>query len=88
MHCILADPDSHQLKSSYFLLITDILKQRTTEFEVKKFAVQIMEKSGSFEYTRDYLRTTEQQVRSEIAKLGGNKLLGEIIDGLAVVYSK
>jgi geranylgeranyl diphosphate synthase type 3 len=53
---------------------------------VKKFAVGIMEKAGSFGYTREYLNGLEAQIRAEISKLQGNRLLEDIMNGLSVAY--
>ncbi|MDI1488577.1 MAG: geranylgeranyl pyrophosphate synthetase [Ramalina farinacea] len=44
IHSIRSDPSNLQLMN--------ILKQKTTDMEVKKYAVRYMEKTGSFEYCR------------------------------------
>jgi geranylgeranyl diphosphate synthase type 3 len=64
------------------------LRSRTSEKEVKEYAIEIMEKSGSFAYTAQFLRRTEQQVREEIQRLGGNAKLERIIDQLSEDYLK
>ncbi|EMC99221.1 hypothetical protein BAUCODRAFT_64741, partial [Baudoinia panamericana UAMH 10762] len=48
IHAIRSDPSN--------LVLINILKQKTKDDEVKKFAVQYMEKTGSFAYTRRVLR--------------------------------
>ena len=64
----------------------DILKQRPTEFEIKKYALQLMEKTHSFAYTRNYLVNTERDARQEILKQGGNVRLEAILDFLRAEY--
>ncbi|KAJ3294123.1 Geranylgeranyl pyrophosphate synthase [Borealophlyctis nickersoniae] len=80
IHCIRADPTNRQMHS--------ILKQRTTDVDVKKFAIQLMTKSGTFEYTRNYLHRVEQQAREEIRRLGGNPLLETYLTYLAKDYQE
>ena len=48
IHAIRADPKN--------LVLINILKQKTTDDEVKKFAVAYMERMGSFAYTRRVMR--------------------------------
>ncbi|KAJ5901949.1 hypothetical protein N7495_002477 [Penicillium taxi] len=55
IHSIRAKPGSHQLIS--------ILKQKTTDDEVKRYAVQYMQSTGSFDYCRTIVR--ELQIRAE-----------------------
>jgi hypothetical protein len=47
-----------------------------------------MERTGSFDYTVEYLRRVEKQARDVIASLGGNDLLTTIVDSLSTVYAK
>ena len=44
IHSIRTDPQNHQLMN--------ILKQKSSDERIKKYAVSIMEKTGSFDYTR------------------------------------
>jgi hypothetical protein len=66
----------------------NILKQRTEDAALKKYAIEeLLEKqSGSFAYTRDRLKTIEKEARDEIARLGGNKGLEAVLDFLARDY--
>lgn len=48
IHSIRADPSSHQL--------INILKQKTKDDEVKRYAVAFMESTGSFTYTQKVVR--------------------------------
>lgn len=75
IHSILATPqDSKLLK---------ILKQKTEDVELKKYALSIMEKTGSFAYTKQVMETYHNTVMQEIGKLGGNKDLEAIMERLA-----
>ena len=62
--------------------IMNILRQRTTDIEVKKYCVSLLEKTGSFKYTLDVLEELDSKVRSEIEKLGGNVHLIALMDEL------
>ena len=48
--------------------------------ELKKFCVALLEKFGSFSYTRKTLEKLDAEVRAEVAKLGGNSMLEAILD--------
>ena len=76
-HCIVSfrnNPEDRQ--------IMNILRQRTTDIEVKKYCVSLLEKTGSFKYTLDVLEELDSKVRSEIEKLGGNVHLIALMDEL------
>ncbi|RLU19141.1 hypothetical protein DMN91_009499 [Ooceraea biroi] len=60
----------------------NILRQRPKEIEVKRHCVQLLEKFGSFEYTRRALEEWDAKTRIEIERLGGNPLLKKILDSL------
>ncbi|KJE91883.1 geranylgeranyl pyrophosphate synthetase [Capsaspora owczarzaki ATCC 30864] len=79
IHSILSAPSQRQL--------LNILKQRTTDIDMKKFCLETMRKTGSFEYTIKVLNELEQEALSEIAKLGGNQMLTDLIAELRKVYS-
>lgn len=66
------------------LSATEIVRQRTKDTELKRFAVSLMEKTGSFEYTIRVLNDLEQAIRNEVQKLGGNSLLMGFIESLSV----
>ncbi|KAJ1978353.1 hypothetical protein H4R34_003234 [Dimargaris verticillata] len=67
IHSILADASNHQL--------TSILKQRTADADVKKYALKIMDRTGSFAFTLEYLHQCERTIRQDIQSLGQNVLL-------------
>lgn len=62
--------------------ILNILKQRTNDIEVKKYCVQLLEKAGSFEYTRTVLNQLKAEIRQEVDNLGPNKYFDSILDEL------
>ena len=59
-----------------------ILLQRTRDVELKKYCVTLLEKFGSLKYTRHTLEKLDAEMRAEIAKLGGNPMLEDILDEL------
>lgn len=74
IHAIKSHPDDPRL--------INIIRQRTSDVEIKKYAVELMEKLGSFEYTRTILRELDQQAREEINALGCNSYLIAVLDEL------
>jgi geranylgeranyl diphosphate synthase type 3 len=48
--------------------------------ELKKRCVTLLEKFGSFSYTRQTLEELDAEARAEVARLGGNPLLEEFLD--------
>lgn len=62
--------------------LSDILKQKPTDDNVKAYAVRLMTEAKSFEYTRTTLIRIEQEAREAILKLGGNSKLEKILDAL------
>lgn len=51
----------------FCLIHADILRQRTKDVEVKKYCIQLLEKMGSFNYTRETLETLDKQARAEVS---------------------
>ncbi|XP_039749955.1 geranylgeranyl pyrophosphate synthase-like [Pararge aegeria] len=76
-------PIIHALKTPVREQVLSILRQRTQDIEVKKRCVSLLDKVGSFQYTRDVLSELDQIVRAEVARLGGNPdmevILGELL---------
>ncbi|CAI7632994.1 unnamed protein product [Penicillium bialowiezense] len=58
IHSIRANPSNHQL--------LNILKQKTKDDEVKRYAVQYMESTGSFAHTQDVVKRLRDQAFSLI----------------------
>ncbi|XP_050664107.1 terpene synthase isoform X2 [Leptidea sinapis] len=74
-------PIIHAIRSKrYDSEVLQILSQRTTDVELKRHCVNLLEKSGSFQYTRDTMQALDREAREEIAHLGGNKYLEELLD--------
>lgn len=63
-----------------FLTKTDILRQRTKDDEVKKYCVSLLEKFGSFDYTKKRLRELHDAAVQEVTKLGGNPLMEKVVE--------
>ncbi|KAJ3100772.1 Geranylgeranyl pyrophosphate synthase [Phlyctochytrium planicorne] len=80
MHCIRASVNDNQLAS--------ILRQRTTDINVKKYAIKLMEKTKTFEATLLKLVELEDKAREEIKRLGGNLVLEKVMDYLCKDYRK
>ncbi|ROW13374.1 hypothetical protein VPNG_05445 [Cytospora leucostoma] len=66
IHSIRYDPANLQL--------INILKQRTSDDEVKRYAIKYMEGTGSFEYTRRVLAVLLERARKVAAEIDGGEL--------------
>lgn len=49
---------------------------------MKRHCVKILERFGSFDYTRNVLLSIDKEVREEVKKLGDNALMMSLIDEL------
>mmetsp|Transcript_21877 Transcript_21877/g.40832 ORF Transcript_21877/g.40832 Transcript_21877/m.40832 type:complete len:337 (-) Transcript_21877:93-1103(-) len=76
IHCIRSDPNDHRLLS--------ILKKKTEDVDVKRYAQQLMFGSGSMEYTRDKCIRLKDEIVSEVKALGGNPPLLKLVEALDV----
>ncbi|KAI9310680.1 geranylgeranyl pyrophosphate synthase [Dichotomocladium elegans] len=76
IHAIRTDLDSRQL--------LNIVNQRTSAIEVKQYALQIIARTGTFKYVREFLKKKELEALKEIERLGGNPLLEKVIESLSV----
>lgn len=76
IHSIRMDPSNRQL--------LNILKQRSNSVELKQFALQLLEKTDTFNYCRQFLEVLEIEARQEIKLLGGNRMLEKIMDVLSI----
>ena len=74
VHAIQKYPEDNRLNN--------ILRQRTQEIEVKKYAIKLLEDAGSFRYTRDQMSLLDNKIRAEIGKLNGNDVLLRVMDDL------
>lgn len=75
-----AGPRNHQL--------SNVLRQRTEDLDLKKFCCECIEKTGSFAYTREVLRRLENDVLAEIESLGGNSMLVKLVEKLGGLYAE
>ncbi|KAG8041089.1 hypothetical protein G9C98_002077 [Cotesia typhae] len=75
IHAIQTYPEDRQ--------VLNILRKRTTDIEVKKYCVTLLEKFGSFAYTRTVLEDLDKKARDEVERLGGNPLFIEFLDKLS-----
>lgn len=62
--------------------IINILRQRTKDLDIKRYCVSLMEKAGSFDYTRQTMTDLDLEARNEVRKLGGNPYLEKVLDEL------
>lgn len=81
IHSIRSDPSNLQL--------LNILKQKTTSEEVKRYAVSYMESTGSFDYTRRVLAVLVERARKMIDEIdegrGRSKGVHRILDKMAIL---
>ena len=76
IHSIRSNPHSHQLIS--------ILKQKTNDEKVKRYALQYMHSTGSFEYTRQVVREFHEQALSLIEMIDATPRVNGAGDGTMV----
>jgi geranylgeranyl diphosphate synthase type 3 len=76
IHCVRQDTSDTRLLS--------ILKQRTEDVDVKRYAQTLMKEAGSLAYTRKKCAALKQEIVTEIEALGGNESLLKIISLLDV----
>jgi len=62
--------------------LKDILRKRTTDDDMKRRAIKIMEESGSLDYTKKELASLEKDIESLMSKLGENKAMEKIYGAL------
>lgn len=78
IHAIRANPDDTTL--------FNVLRQRTTDNDVKKYCVDYMRRIGSFEYTRQTLIRLEKEALELIEGHGGNPHLVSLVNELRKIY--
>ncbi|XP_028896499.1 terpene synthase isoform X2 [Zeugodacus cucurbitae] len=62
--------------------VLHILRQRTQDIEVKKYCIGLLEKLGSFQYTREVLESLDKEARAEVARLGSNPYMDMLLNKL------
>lgn len=77
IHSIRSNPQNRQL--------INILKQKTTDEEVKKYAVKYMESTGSFEYCRVILRGMHEKAMAMVDDIDEGKGQGS---GIRIILDK
>ena len=80
LHNIRLDPNDRRL--------WNILKQRTDDTDVKRYAQRLMKESGSLSYTRDKCRHLMKGTVAEIESLGNNEPLIALLRLLDVQLDK
>jgi geranylgeranyl diphosphate synthase type 3 len=75
VHAILFGIQSERLK--------EILKLRTKDENIKKEAIQIIEESGSLEFTRAEMTKLVGQINELLSALEGNKIVEKIMQSLS-----
>ncbi|BES88023.1 Polyprenyl synthetase [Nesidiocoris tenuis] len=78
IHAIHTHPEDKQ--------VFNILRQRTRDIEVKRYCVSLLEKFGSFAYTRDILASLDEEARNEVRSLGGNPHMEAVLDELLLTW--
>ena len=76
IHCVRKDTSDHKLLS--------ILKQRTDDIDIKRYAQGIMRDAGSLVYTREKCKQLKVEISKDILGLGGNPALLKLMDMLDV----
>ncbi|CCI44927.1 unnamed protein product [Albugo candida] len=62
--------------------LLNIMKQRTKDVEVKKYAIQYLEKQGAAAQTKAKLDDLHGNIKSQLDGIGGNPILEKIMDSL------
>lgn len=68
--------------------LLSILKQRTEDVDVKRYAQKLMFDAGSLRYTREKCTQLRRDIMGQIEELGGNKPLSKLIEMLDVQVEK
>jgi len=76
IHCIRSDPNDTRLLS--------ILKKKTEDIEVKRYAQRILSEKGSLKYTIAMCHTLKTQLMEQIVELGGNVPLMKLVELLDI----
>eukprot|EP01127_Copromyxa_protea_P003449 TRINITY_DN1326_c0_g1_i1.p1 TRINITY_DN1326_c0_g1~~TRINITY_DN1326_c0_g1_i1.p1 ORF type:complete len:259 (-),score=59.95 TRINITY_DN1326_c0_g1_i1:74-850(-) len=75
-------PIIHGINSRADHQLGNILKQRTTNDDLKRHAISLMEECGSFKYTLEVMEGLSAEIDAKIKALGGNKVLEHMMDVL------
>ena len=61
------------------------MRQKTTDEELKRYCLSLMDEIGTFEYIRKKFAELEAEIQDEINKLGGNPLLEAFVLSISSV---
>ncbi|XP_041774726.1 geranylgeranyl pyrophosphate synthase [Anopheles merus] len=76
-------PVIHAIQTQkYDKQVLHILRQRTRDVEVKRYCITLLEKLGSFQYTRDVLESLDKEARKEVESLGPNPIMEALLNDL------
>ena len=84
IHCIRSGGE----ESSAAAQLLSVLKQRTEDVDVKRYAQRLMLDAGSLRYTRDKCSQLKEKIVNQIEDLGGNEPLLKVIEMLDVQVEK
>jgi geranylgeranyl diphosphate synthase type 3 len=76
------------VKSSRGNQLLSILKQRTEDVDVKRYAQRLMFEAGSLQYTREKCTMLKREIMKQIEELGGNEPLLKVLEMLDVQVEK
>jgi geranylgeranyl diphosphate synthase type 3 len=76
IHCIRSNPDDHRL--------LNVLRQRTEDVEIKRYAQRLLKESGSLSYTRQRCREIKASIVDQVEAFGGNPRLLQLLEVLDV----
>mmetsp|Transcript_12634 Transcript_12634/g.27257 ORF Transcript_12634/g.27257 Transcript_12634/m.27257 type:complete len:378 (+) Transcript_12634:89-1222(+) len=89
IHCIRhSNGGEGQSQSHAALQLLSILKQRTEDVDVKRYAQRLMFDAGSLRYTREKCTLLKKEIVKQIEELGGNQPLMRLIELLDVQVEK
>lgn len=64
--------------------LINILKQRTEDVDIKRYAQGVMREAGSLKYTRDKCSSLKLEIVQQIEGFGGNPTMAKLLDLLDV----
>jgi geranylgeranyl diphosphate synthase, type III len=64
--------------------LINILKQRTEDIDIKRYAQRVMREAGSLKYTRDKCSCLKTEIVKQIEGFGGNPTMTKLLDLLDV----
>ncbi|CAG2108720.1 unnamed protein product [Medioppia subpectinata] len=67
--------------------LINILRQRTKNIELKKFAVNKLEELGSIDYTYEALRHFKREIMNDLQVIGGNPYIDQILAFLSFDFN-